>query len=364
MPLQSGSSQATISKNIATEIRAGKPRDQAAAIAYSKAGEKKADMTPDKFDKLKSLLSTFLTEESKEPEHKKADAVPELKAHESSWMIVERSTGKVVTELFRGSKAINQLNTNKYEAIPAGKYLASLSKRGDSSPRTRQDSHVDLAKERDQLEKQIINTSSPQKQKELRLKLSKIEDQLHGRNDASTAEQEKKYIIRGEYPDGKKLQFSVNAYDHAEAKKKGEAKKGSAKITDVVLFTSNSEKAEQQKKASRGDSDGVTFVRRSSGEFTVLNNGEDSGYRIFNADRGASGTGTNTYAIEGNGAAQKAIGSLSQAKKTVAGWITMKNRKADTLNHPSSRKDATSTDAKLATLGRMVHTLHKRMRMK
>jgi hypothetical protein len=37
MPLKTGSSQETISQNIATEIRAGKPRDQAAAIAYSKA---------------------------------------------------------------------------------------------------------------------------------------------------------------------------------------------------------------------------------------------------------------------------------------------------------------------------------------
>jgi len=37
MPLVSGSSQATISKNIATEINAGKSSKQAAAIAYSKA---------------------------------------------------------------------------------------------------------------------------------------------------------------------------------------------------------------------------------------------------------------------------------------------------------------------------------------
>lgn len=37
MPLESGSSKATISNNIATEVRAGKPQKQAAAIAYSKA---------------------------------------------------------------------------------------------------------------------------------------------------------------------------------------------------------------------------------------------------------------------------------------------------------------------------------------
>ena len=39
--LKAGKSKATISKNIATEIKAGKPKDQAVAIAYSKASEPK-----------------------------------------------------------------------------------------------------------------------------------------------------------------------------------------------------------------------------------------------------------------------------------------------------------------------------------
>lgn len=43
MPLEKGSSEATISKNIATEIDAGKPRDQAAAIAFSEAGKSRND---------------------------------------------------------------------------------------------------------------------------------------------------------------------------------------------------------------------------------------------------------------------------------------------------------------------------------
>lgn len=39
MPLEKGSSEAVISKNIATERNAGKSASQAAAIAYSEAGK-------------------------------------------------------------------------------------------------------------------------------------------------------------------------------------------------------------------------------------------------------------------------------------------------------------------------------------
>ena len=41
MPLKSGSDKATVSKNISTEIKAGKPKDQAVAIAMDKAGKSK-----------------------------------------------------------------------------------------------------------------------------------------------------------------------------------------------------------------------------------------------------------------------------------------------------------------------------------
>ena len=41
MPIKKGRSKKVVGENIATEMKAGKPKDQAIAIAMSKAGKKK-----------------------------------------------------------------------------------------------------------------------------------------------------------------------------------------------------------------------------------------------------------------------------------------------------------------------------------
>lgn len=69
MPLEPGSSQAAISKNIATERHAGKPEDQAIAIAMRTAGKSRTDMDDlralkDGVDRLHARLDARLGRES------------------------------------------------------------------------------------------------------------------------------------------------------------------------------------------------------------------------------------------------------------------------------------------------------------
>ena len=53
MPLKKGYSRKTVSKNVATEIRAGRPKKQAVAIAYSVARKaaRKAGKRPARLSK-------------------------------------------------------------------------------------------------------------------------------------------------------------------------------------------------------------------------------------------------------------------------------------------------------------------------
>lgn len=57
MPLAKGKSKAAISKNVATERRAGKPEDQAVAIAFSEA---RGDDLATRIDKFEAKLDAAL----------------------------------------------------------------------------------------------------------------------------------------------------------------------------------------------------------------------------------------------------------------------------------------------------------------
>ena len=79
MPLRQGSSQETVSANIAELIKAGHAQKQAEAIAYHVAGKDDAlttlDMEPDDWRGLVGGLLKFFGEEAEEEEHQASDAL-------------------------------------------------------------------------------------------------------------------------------------------------------------------------------------------------------------------------------------------------------------------------------------------------
>lgn len=75
MPLKQGSSQETISANIAELVRAGHPQRQAEAIAYRVAGKSAQDMAPEDWAGLVDGLIKFFMEEMQEPEHQARDSI-------------------------------------------------------------------------------------------------------------------------------------------------------------------------------------------------------------------------------------------------------------------------------------------------
>jgi hypothetical protein len=56
------------------------------------------------------------------------EGIPPLPHGNGSWVIVDRATGHAAAEIFKGDKAISRVNLERYKAVPAGEYLASLNK--------------------------------------------------------------------------------------------------------------------------------------------------------------------------------------------------------------------------------------------
>lgn len=111
MPLMEGSSRRAISKNIATEIDAGKDPKQAAAIAYSVARRNARDMEPDDWRGLIRGLLRFFSEEAAEPEH--AEDIENPEGHVSE----------------RKEREIGLVGSERREEMPEGVFLEPASRK-------------------------------------------------------------------------------------------------------------------------------------------------------------------------------------------------------------------------------------------
>lgn len=137
MPLKKGSSEADISANIAELVRAGHPREQAAAIAYRVAGVDQespmrpayaADMSDEDWSNLVDLFAKWVGEESKEPEHAQDLLTEGLQRARGERIAFDRATvrridadGRMHVEISNISKAA--VNPYFGREIPGGEAM-------------------------------------------------------------------------------------------------------------------------------------------------------------------------------------------------------------------------------------------------
>jgi predicted RNA methylase len=90
--------------------------------SYEKGWEGGRAITPMSFDQFKAWAFSDAP--------KRGPLAQKTYQQGNSWVLREKATGKVVMETF-DRKKVEALNTEKYEAVPIGEYLASLNDKGD-----------------------------------------------------------------------------------------------------------------------------------------------------------------------------------------------------------------------------------------
>ena len=240
MPLVSGSSREAISKNIATERVAGKPEKQAVAIAENKSrGDAMAEQPAQTDKSWHAKLDAVCT--GVDSVTKRIDSLEKSKARKDKLYSVEEAQRRyddALRKFARGGSNMRGIEP----ALRSAEIELEQAKAAEKSKARKDASSADIERAiKNQttawLKKCHANPGEGQDERTKRLvkeELDRREGKSWDRKDA-TAETERKWKIRGVYPNGAKLTFTVLAFTHADAKKKAEARKGGGEITDIVL---------------------------------------------------------------------------------------------------------------------------------
>jgi len=175
MPLKKGSSDETISENIAELVRSGHPQDQAVAIAYKEAGRSKGGRG-------RGALVTW------------ARSVSGMGKRSGG---IEFSSQQALQSYLRAHPKANAANhsvknTNKTEAPPASKPIEAASAPDkldaaiqayhakESDPYYHHDKYRKLSNERNWTEREIRRESNPKKRAALKEKAKRQSAELEG----------------------------------------------------------------------------------------------------------------------------------------------------------------------------------------